>query len=144
MIRKSIATDYNILSLFYREFDENGIDLFDSDPFSRIYVYEENNQIAGFISYSIVYERAEINYIYVDHNFRRKGIASDLLAYCLIDADKHGCVNVTLEVNSKNEAGIKLYEKNDFKIAATRSHYYNGVDGFLMIRELRKWKIYIY
>lgn len=138
MIRKAINNDYNVLSMFYREFDENGVDLFEHNPFSRVFVYEENNDIIGFISYSIAYDRAEINYIYVSDKHRKSGIASKLMEFCIDDVIKSGCINITLEVSSKNKAGISLYEKFGFSQAAVRPRYYHGVDGLLMIRELIK------
>lgn len=138
MIRKAINNDYNVLSMFYREFDENGVDLFEHNPFSRVFVYEENNDIIGFISYNIAYDRAEINYIYVSDKHRKSGIASKLMEFCIDDVIKSGCINITLEVSSKNKAGISLYEKFGFSQAAVRPRYYHGVDGLLMIRELIK------
>ena len=138
MIRKVVNNDYNILSKFYREFDDNGIDLFETDPFSRVLVYEKDKDIIGFISYSIAYDRAEINYIYVSDKHRKGGIASALMEFCIDDAIKSGCVNITLEVNCENEVGIKLYKKFGFTQVAVRPRYYHGVDGLLMIRELIK------
>jgi len=138
MIREAINEDYNILSLFYRDFDENGVELFQHDPFSHVFVYERDNKIIGFISFSIIYDRAEINYIYVTENKRKEGVASALMDFCINEVIKYGCINLTLEVSSENIAGIKLYEKYGFSQAAIRPHYYNGIDGFLMIRELIK------
>ena len=138
MIRRAINDDYNVLSMFYREFDENGIDLFEHDPFSRVFVYEKDNEIIGFISYSIAYDRAEINYIYVSDKHRKDGVASALMEFCIDEVIKHGCINITLEVSSENKIGIKLYEKFGFSQAAIRPRYYHGVDGILMIRELIK------
>jgi ribosomal-protein-alanine N-acetyltransferase len=138
MIRKAMNNDYNILSKFYREFDDNGVDLFETDPFSRVLVYEKDKDIIGFISYSIAYDRAEINYIYVSDNHRKRGIASALMEFCIGESIKSGCVNITLEVSCENEVGIKLYEKFGFTQAAVRPRYYHGVDGLLMIRELIK------
>ena len=138
MIRKAINNDYNILSMFYREFDENGVDLFEQNPFSRVLVYEENNDIMGFISYSIAYDRAEINYIYVSDKHRKSGIASKLMEVCIDEVIKSGCINITLEVSTQNKAGISLYKKFGFSQAAVRPRYYRGVDGLLMIRELVK------
>lgn len=138
MIRKANNNDYNVLTMFYRHFDENGINLFEQDPFSRVFVYETDGNIVGFISYSIAYDRAEINYIYVSDEYRKRGIASDLMDFCIDEVIKHGCINITLEVSSENAVGIKLYQKYGFTQAAIRPHYYNGVDGLLMIRELIK------
>lgn len=138
MIRQAMNNDYNILSKFYCEFDENGVDLFENNPFSKVFVYEKNKKIIGFISYSIAYDRAEINYIYVADEYRRVGVASELMNFCISEAIKNGCINITLEVSSKNTAGIKLYQKFGFSQAAVRPRYYHGVDGLLMIRELVK------
>lgn len=138
MIRQAVNNDYNILSKFYCEFDENGVDLFENNPFSKVFVYEKDKEIVGFISYSIAYDRAEINYIYVADAYRKSGIASELMDFCISEVIKHGCVNITLEVSSENKAGIKLYKKYGFSQAAIRPRYYRGVDGLLMIRELIK------
>ena len=45
--------------------------------------------------------------------------------------------NVTLEVKMDNINAINLYEKLGFKKASIRKGYYNGVDGILMIKEVR-------
>ncbi len=136
MIRKAIHADFPKLCEYYREFDESGVDLFNSRPFSTMMVYEENNKIEGFINYSIIYDRVEIDYIYVDQSYRRKNIASKLLQFCIDEAIKCGCTNITLEVNEHNKSGMGLYEKFQFKKAATRPRYYHGEDAILMIREL--------
>ena len=138
MIRKAKYEDYNTLSTFYCEFDNHGVNLFDSDPFVHLYVYEKNKNILGFISYSIAYDRAEINYIYVAVDSRKKGIASSLMETCIDDVIKHGCINITLEVSSQNIAGINLYKKYGFSQAAIRPKYYRGVDALLMMKELIK------
>lgn len=138
MIRKAINSDYKFLSNYYREFDENGVNIFDNGPFSNVFVYEKDRKIIGFISYSIIYERAEIDYIYVEEAYRRNNIAKELMDLCIEDATKRGCKNITLEVNKKNEKGLGLYQKYGFTEAAVRSKYYNGEDGILMIRELNK------
>lgn len=138
MIRKAVHTDFPKICQYYREFDESGIDLFNSRPFSNMIVYELDSKIVGFINYSIIYDRAELDYIYVDESYRRKNIASELLQYCIDVAIKSGCRNITLEVNEHNKCGLSLYEKFKFKKAAMRPKYYHGEDAILMIRELKK------
>ena len=39
MIRKAIHADFPKLCEYYREFDESGVDLFNSRPFSTMMVY---------------------------------------------------------------------------------------------------------
>lgn len=138
MIRKAVKSDYATLSHYYKEFDEQGVDLFKDKPFNNVFIYEKDEKIAGFISYSIIYNRAEIEYIYVDSAFRNQKIAAELMEYCISEVSSSGCENITLEVNAKNEAGINLYSRFGFKKAAVRPKYYKGEDGLLMIRELNK------
>lgn len=137
MIRKALHADFPKLCQYYKEFDESGIDLFNSRPFSTMMVYELDNKIVGFINYSIIYDRAELDYIYVDEAYRRKNIASELLQYCIEEATKGGCLNITLEVNENNTNGINLYKKFNFMKAAMRPRYYHGEDAILMMRELK-------
>jgi len=63
------------------------------------------------------------------------GIASKLMLHMIEDGEKNNIKNVTLEVNVNNKEAIALYKKYGFVICATRQGYYNGEDGYLMIRE---------
>lgn len=101
------------------------------NAFNHILVYKDNNKILGFLDYSIMYERAEINYIFVIKEYRNKKIASKLLDYMLNNNDFD---QITLEVNINNINAIKLYQKYGFKEVNIRKGYYNGVDGILMLR----------
>ena len=138
MIRKAIHSDFPKLCKYYKEFDQSGVDIFNRGPFSNLLIYEEENEIVGFINYSIMYDRAEIDYIYVDPSYRKRKIAYELMEFCIEDATTSGCQNITLEVNEHNVPGIRLYEKFGFQKAAVRPKYYHGEDGILMIRELNK------
>ena len=57
-----------------------------SDPFEKVYAYFDYD-IIGFISFSSIYERCEINYIAVDEKYRRRGIAQKLLDFCFNSND---------------------------------------------------------
>ncbi len=138
MIRKAIHSDFPTLCQYYKEFDDNGVDLFNKGPFSLLMVYELDGVIVGFINYNIIYDRAELDYIYVDEKYRRKSIASELLQFCLDDVRTSGCSNITLEVNEHNSSGINLYKKFGFEQVATRPRYYHGEDALLMIKELKQ------
>mgnify|MGYP004574599297 CR=1 FL=1 len=110
---------------------ENKINIIDNDPFSKFIVCLENDEIIGFLSYSIIYERAEINYIFVLESYRGKTVASKMLDY-IIKTCKI-CDNITLEVRKSNNIAISLYKKYGFKEVATRKNYYNDEDGILMM-----------
>ena len=101
-------------------------------------VYVSNNEIIAFISYQILYERAELNYIYVKKEERKKGIASLMMQSMIEDCDFNSVETIDLEVNSLNRNAIKLYEKFDFKVIGKREKYYNGIDALVMIKEVKK------
>lgn len=101
------------------------------NPFSETYVYIIDGAIVGFLDYSVIYERMEINYIFVLEEYRRQGIALKLIQNMM---QNHDWENITLEVNTLNNSAIYLYKKLGFEIVATRPMYYDGVDAYLMER----------
>jgi len=101
------------------------------NEFNHILVYEKDNKIVAFLDYSKMYERMEINYIFVINEYRRNNIAYELIKYMI---DNNEFENITLEVNVNNLSAINLYKKHGFEIVAIREKYYNGVDGYLMER----------
>ena len=112
--------------------DDNKVDKPITSPFSCNIIYREEGRIIGFLNYSIMYEKAEINMIYVLEEFRNRGVGSELLDYALKKCKI--CENVTLEVRKDNLSAIALYKKFEFKEVALREKYYGNVDGLLMIK----------
>ena len=93
----------------------------------------EDNKIIGYIEYACIYDKGELNYIFIDPKYRSKGYGIKLLNYMFNDLK--GVTNITLEVNVNNTNAIKLYQKSGFKIVSRRENYYNGTDGYLMLKE---------
>ena len=95
--------------------------------------YMNSSELIGFLNYSIYYERAELNYIFVKEKCRKNNIASEMLKYVL---DKISLLdNITLEVRESNYAAIRLYEKYGFEKCAIRNNYYGKEDAILMIKK---------
>lgn len=107
-----------------------------NDPFEKFAGFFINNILVGVIAYSVIYERAEINYILVDENYRHKGIAQELLNFVFKEIDNN-CDNISLEVNVNNNPAVNLYLKCGFKIVTVRKNYYGSSDGYLMIKEMK-------
>lgn len=101
------------------------------NAFSNILVYEKDNKIVAFLDYNKMYEKIEINYIFVIKEYRNQNIAYELIDYMI---KNNNFENITLEVNILNENAIKLYKKHGFEIIGIREKYYNGIDGYLMER----------
>lgn len=101
------------------------------NPFGHYLLEVTENQIIGFLYYSDIYERAEINQIEIDISYRQCGKATRLLKEMINIVRK----NITLEVRKNNIPAINLYKKLGFQEKALRKGYYEGIDGILMERE---------
>lgn len=101
------------------------------NPFGKYLILKENEEIIGYLYYSDIYERAEINQIEINFIHRNCGKGSKLLKKMIEAVEK----DITLEVKIDNIPAIKLYKKFNFEEKAIRKGYYNGIDGILMERK---------
>ena len=140
MIRQAYLNDLVIINELIKEMDKTEITEkeLNESPFTKFFVYFIDNKVVGFINYSIIYERSELNYIVVSDDFRRQNIATKLLEYMICDCINHKCNNITLEVRKDNFVAIQLYKKIGFKEMAIRKNYYGNCDGIMMERMLVK------
>lgn len=132
MIEK--INDINLVLSFIRKFfpQYSGSD----NPFEKVICYKVDDKVVGFMSYSIIYEKAEMNYIAVDLDYRRKGIAQKMFDYALSDLKNNMVENFSLEVRADNRGAINFYLKNGFEIVTVRKKYYGECDGYLMVLEV--------
>ena len=134
MIREITDNDRKkIYEIIKKEFKNNYLK---DNPFTKWYIYELNNEIVGFINIDIIYEKAEIEYIYVVEKWRKNKIATKLLEKAEKDLINKRVSTITLEVNVNNFSAIKFYEKNKYKKINIRKHYYGNDDAYLMLKEL--------
>lgn len=110
---------------------------FKIDVFDKIYVYEEET-VLGFLHFSVMYERAEINYFYVENAYRNQNIGTQLLLKMFAFLKEKKVKTVTLEVSVENKSAIHVYEKLGFKKIGIRAKYYNGVDALLMMKDVSR------
>ena len=94
----------------------------------------EKDKIIGFLLYSLIYDRIEIEQFEVITKERRKGIGDKLLKYLIEKYQDISIKNITLEVKEDNIAAINLYKKYGFKKVSTRENYYDGINGIVMER----------
>lgn len=102
-----------------------------NNPYGKVLVLKENHEIIGYLYYSDIFERAEINQFEINNIHRNCGKGNLLLQAFLKKVDK----DVTLEVKDDNIIAIALYEKNGFIKRAIRKNYYKDHDGILMERK---------
>jgi len=94
--------------------------------------------VVGYIIAWKIYDEAHILNVAVHPQFRRLGIARGLIFDCLAYYSDNGAVTALLEVRSKNDIAIKLYEKIGFKAIGLRRGYYSdtGDDAIVMKLDL--------
>ena len=106
----------------------------ENNPFGKILGLKDKNEIIGYLYYSDIYDRVEINQFEIEKFHRNCGKGQLLLSYLIEKVQK----DITLEVKEDNLPAIHLYEKNGFIKKAIRQGYYNGIDGILMERKESK------
>lgn len=109
---------------------------FSTNPYLKILTYVEKDKIIGFLLYSLIYDRIEIEQFEVTTKERRKGIGNELLNYLIEKYQDNNIKNITLEVKEDNIKAINLYKKYGFKKVSIREKYYDGINGILMEKTL--------
>ncbi len=96
------------------EYNKNDILEYITHDTYRLFVFEEDNKIVGVISISFgkISKWAQVEEIFVDKNYRRKGIATKLMAYV---ENMFKGRNVSLIVDEKNKEMQELMNKKDYK-----------------------------
>ena len=132
-LEKKDINNYN-LNILTKEYIESE---YQNNPFANFIIYIEDNKVLGYLYYSDIYERAEINMFEVDIKERNKKIGNKVLKHFIEKLNK----DVTLEVRKSNEIAIHLYSKYGFKKVAIRESYYDGEDGILMHLAFQKKEV---
>lgn len=106
-------------------------------------VAECGGEKAGYGEIRSIAGEAQVYNIAIAPEFRREGIGEALLRHMIARAEEDGCILVTLEVRSGNEAAMGLYRKLGFREVGRRKGYYakGGEDAVLMDLDLRSVSI---
>ena len=112
------------------------VDIIKDNPFGRRAEFIEGNKSLGFLEYSLIYDRIEIDNFQVEEEFRNNGIGTKLMAYLVSKAIELRVINITLEVRMSNEIARNLYKKFGFREVALRKYYYGDEDGILMEKQV--------
>lgn len=104
--------------------------------FAKRLEYIENNKLIGYLDYSLIYDRIEIDNIFVEEECRNKKIGTLLMEYLDKIAKDNNLINITLEVRQSNSIAIHLYEKMGFNKVAIRKYYYGDEDAILMEKKV--------
>jgi ribosomal-protein-alanine N-acetyltransferase len=91
---------------------------------ARFYVARDGAAVVAYCAGWVIFDELHINNLAVVPSWRRRGVASALLAFVLRDAAAEGATRATLEVRRSNEAARRLYERFGFGYAGVRKDYY--------------------
>ena len=98
-------------------------------PFVRLHTEKRADRITGYCIYSLVLGEMEVLKIAVDKDFKRQGIAFNMLSGLIASKDVEA---VFLEVRTQNLPAVALYEKLGFRRIGLRKGYYeNGDDAIV-------------
>ena len=88
-----------------------------------------SGKLAGFIMSRLVEDEAEILSIAVAARSQGRGLARNLLTLHLRRLAGLGARTVFLEVDERNAAALKLYDRAGFGEISRRANYYQGAGG---------------
>ena len=112
------------------------IELESPNPYERKLEFIEKNKVIGYLNYSLIYDRIEIDNLYVEESRRKEGIGKKLMSYLVAIAINNHVINITLEVRLSNEIARNLYKQFGFREVALRKFYYGDEDGILMEKQV--------
>lgn len=111
---------------------------------SRCWVYESDGRIVGMIVAWLLVDEAHIATISTHPDYRRKGIARNLLTHALRYMSREGAVTSFLEVRENNHVAQEMYRSFGYENSGRRKRYYKdtGEDAILMTLDtLERWKV---
>ncbi len=114
----------------------------EGNQFSRVYIVSHpkcvtETQAIGYICAWMVFEEIRFLNLAVHPEFRRMGLATQLISQAMTVGKEEGCCRGMLEVRASNQAARSLYESFHFQPYATRKSYYTDPteDAILMTLE---------
>ena len=107
-----------------------------NDASAVIVAEGEDGTVLGYAGVSTVLDEGYIDNVAVASQFRRQGVADELIA-ALVRFGRAKLAFLTLEVRASNAPAIALYAKHGFREAGRRKNYYDDPkeDAILMTLE---------
>lgn len=103
-------------------------------------VAESDEKIAGYIGIFVVCESCYVSNVAVFPEYRRQGVAKQLIERACVVAEENGAESISLEVRPSNAAAVSLYGSVGFEEVGIRKNFYRAPveDALIMTRTLTK------
>lgn len=109
----------------------------EDNPFSIYLGYQSNKELVAFINFNILYEQAELNYIYVKPEFRGTKLGTLLMEEMFKRCYEKKVNTITLEVRISNTGAIQFYKNLGFEEISIRKNYYKEEDAYLLQKVIK-------
>lgn len=111
-----------------------------SNRYALYWVARNADKIVGYLGTWLILNEIHVTNIAVKPDFRRQGIAEQLLGNLFNQAKSRNIDAITLEVRVSNHSAQKLYQKLGFQMMGVRPKYYqnNNEDALIMWKILNK------
>ena len=108
-----------------------------NNPLSLWLVAADGDVVAGYVGSQTVMGESDMMNIAVSPNYRRQGLAQQLIIKLVEMLCQRQSHSLTLEVRKSNLPAISLYKKLDFMQIGCRPNYYRNPkeDAFIMRKE---------
>lgn len=106
------------------------------NPLTVLVCERVDGKIAAFAFGRVVVDEAELFQIGTLPEYRGRGLAKSLLERLHGEMKDRGAAVCFLEVRSRNDAAIALYEKSGYEHISVRKNYYPDDDAIVMRKEL--------
>ena len=102
---------------------------------TNIFTITGDDELLGYIIFSIQNDFTDIYKIFIREHDRQKGYATKLIDTVYNLAKRYKSKKIMIEVRSKNQNAINFYTKNGFKQISTRKAYYKNPEDDALILE---------
>ena len=127
-VRRMSASDISAAHSILEESPEASLwsreALLESASLGNAWAAELNGRVAGILIGRVAADELEILNLAVGKEFRRRGVASQLVKAVLDWSRAEGARQAYLEVRASNEGGIAFYARMGFRACGRRPNYY--------------------
>lgn len=111
-----------------------------NNPLSTWLVAVEDGVVCGYVGSQSVLDGADMMNIAVHPDYRKQGIAYNLVDKLIGLLKAKNVISLSLEVRVSNENAISLYHKMGFEVIGRRPGYYRNPreDAYIMRKEFAK------